>query len=148
MRRSGARRTVAHELRRHVSVDRVFLRRSPRSLFAEPIEKTDSLTVSLICLYEVFKKFNAAVDEAKALQAVAQMKQGHVIDVTADIALEAALLSSKHRLPMADSLIYATARREKALVWTQDDHFRGLPGVRYKDARIPRSGSKSPAPSP
>jgi toxin FitB len=84
--------------------------------FADPIEKTDSLVVSVVCLYEVFKKVNAVADEAKALQAVAQMKQGRVIDVTADIALEAALLSLRHGLPMADSLIYATARREQASV--------------------------------
>ena len=63
------------------------------------------------------------------------MKQGRVIDVTADIALEAALLRLRHGLPMADGLIYATARREQASVWTQDDHFRGLPGVRYEEAR-------------
>ena len=108
--------------------------------FAEAIEKTDSLTVSVVCLYEVFKKINAIADEARALQAVAQMKQGRVIDVTADIALEAALSSLRHGLPMADSLIYATARREDASIWTQDDHFRGLPGVRYKEARAPRAG--------
>ena len=110
------------------------------SFFAEPIEKTDSLTVSVVCLYEVFKKVNAVADEAKALQAVAQMKQGRVIDVAPDIALEAALLSLRHGLPMAGSLIYATARREGASIWTQDDHFRGLPGVRYKEARAPRPG--------
>ena len=105
------------------------------SCFAPPIEKTDQLIVPVICLYEVFKKVNAIADEAKALRAVAQMKQGRVVDITEDVALSAALLSLKHKLPMADSLIYATARAQGATLWTQDDHFSDLPDVRYKEPR-------------
>lgn len=105
------------------------------SYFAPPIEKTDQLIVPVICLYEVFKKVNAIADEAKALRAVAQMKQGRVVDITEDVALSAALLSLKHKLPMADSLIYATARAQGATLWTQDDDFSDLPDVRYKEPR-------------
>lgn len=103
--------------------------------FAPAIENTAHLIVPVICLYEVFKKVNAIADEAKALQAVAQMKQGLVIDLTEDIALRAALISLKHRLPMADSLILATAWTRQATLWTQDEHFAGLPGVEYRIAR-------------
>jgi len=102
------------------------------SYFAQPIEKTDQLVVPVICLYEVFKKVNVVADEAKALRAVAQMKQGRVVDITEDVAFSAALISLKHKLPMADSLIYATARAQGATLWTQDDHFSSLPNVRYK----------------
>ncbi|MFN2350606.1 MAG: type II toxin-antitoxin system VapC family toxin [Kiritimatiellia bacterium] len=105
------------------------------SYFAAPIEKTDQLVVPVICLYEVFKKVNVVADEARALRAVAQMKQGRVVDITEDVALSAALISLKHKLPMADSLIYATARSQGATLWTQDDHFSNLPNVRYKEAR-------------
>ena len=105
------------------------------SYFAPPIEKTDQLVVPVICLYEVFRKVNVVADEARALRAVAQMKQGHVVDITEDVALGAALISLKHKLPMADSLIYATARAQGATLWTQDDHFSNLPNVRYKEAR-------------
>jgi predicted nucleic acid-binding protein len=107
--------------------------------FAPPIETTADLLVPVVCLYEVFKKVNVVADEARALQAVAQMKQGRIIDVTEDVALSAALISLKHTLPMADSLIYATARAQDALLWTQDDHFRGLPGVKYRKARTKAS---------
>ncbi|MFZ2657773.1 MAG: type II toxin-antitoxin system VapC family toxin [Victivallales bacterium] len=100
--------------------------------FTSPIEKTDALIVPVICLYEVFKKVNIAADEARALQAVAQMKQGLIVDITEDVALSAALISLKYKLPMADSLIYATARSHGAILWTQDNHFRSLPGVNYK----------------
>ncbi len=61
------------------------------------------------------------------------MKQGRVVDVTEDIALSAALISLQHKLPMADSLIYATAKAHEATVWTQDEHFQDFEGVGYKE---------------
>jgi predicted nucleic acid-binding protein len=83
--------------------------------FTAPIEDIDQLVVPVICLYEVFKKVNLAGNEAQALQAVAQMKQGRILDLTEDIALSAALISLKQKLPMADSLIFATARAHRHL---------------------------------
>ena len=109
------------------------------SHFTPPIEKTDDLIVPVICLYEVFKKVNVVANEAQALQAVAQMKQARVVDITEDVALSAALISIRHKLPMADSLIYATARAHGATLWTQDDHFSSLPGVKYNEARTKAS---------
>ena len=103
--------------------------------FTPPIEAVDELIVSVICLYEVFKKVNLVADEARAVQAVAQMRQGRVVDLTEDIALSAALISMNQKLPMADSLIYATARAHQATLWTQDEHFSNLPNVNYKEAR-------------
>ena len=103
--------------------------------FAPPIEKTGELIVPVICLYEVFKKVNLVADEARALKAVAQMKQGSVVDVTEDVALSAALISINNCLPMADSLIYATARAHDAILWTQDEHFNRLANVRYRKTR-------------
>jgi len=109
------------------------------AVFAPVIEDVDKLLVPVICLYEVFKKVNAVADEPKALQAIGQMKQGRVIEVTEAIALRAALISLKHRLPMADSFILSTAWSEQAMLWTQDEHFAGLPGVDYKPPRIKAS---------
>ena len=105
------------------------------SYFAEPIEQTQILLVPVVCLYEVFKKINIVADEAKALQAIAQMKQGRIITISEEIAMRAALLSIKYKLPMADSLIYATGQAEGALVWTQDIDFQNLPNVNYQAAR-------------
>jgi toxin FitB len=106
------------------------------SFFSGPVEDTRNLVVPTICLYEVFKKVNLVADEEKALQTVAQMKRGHVVAITEDIALKSALLSIRHKLPMADSLIYATAQVHSAEIWTLDEHFRDLPGVKYRAARI------------
>lgn len=108
---------------------------SNAAFFTEPIENTDKLIVPVVCLYEVFKKVNQTVDEARALQAVAQMKQGLVVEISEEIALRAALISLRHKLPMADSFVYATGQMEGAAIWTQDSDFKGLPGVRYKRAR-------------
>lgn len=103
--------------------------------FGPIIEKTDRLLVPVICLYEVFKKANIVAEEAKALQLIAQMKQGCIIDITEEIALRAALISIKHKLPMADSLILSTGYAHNAVLWTQDEHFKIFAGVKYKAVR-------------
>lgn len=109
------------------------------SFFSTPIEDTDNLIVPVICLYEVFKKVNLVADEARALLTVGQMKQGHLVDLTEDVALRASLISIRHKLPMADSLIFATATIRGVLLWTQDEHFHNLPGVNYRKARTKAS---------
>jgi toxin FitB len=112
--------------------------------FADPIERVEALLVPTVCLYELFKKVNQVADEARALQAVAQMKQGRVVPMDETVALKAALMSLKHKIPMADSFIYATARIYGATLWTQDTHFKGLPRVNYKEARaVPSSGRRN-----
>jgi predicted nucleic acid-binding protein len=101
------------------------------SIAAEP----GSLIVPTIVLYEVFKVVLRERGETEALQAVAAMRQGAVVEVTEEIALLAARVSLTSQLPMADSLILATARLHDATLWTMDDHFRGLPYVRYFSGR-------------
>jgi toxin FitB len=99
--------------------------------FAKPIEATGTLLVPSLCLYEVFKRVCQQRDEEAALRAIAMMEQGTVVDLDRVTALEAARLSLVHRLPMADSVVLATARRHDAVLWTQDSDFEGLDGVRY-----------------
>jgi toxin FitB len=99
--------------------------------YAAAIENADALVVPAITLYEVFKKIYTVVGEAEALLAIAHMRQGKVVDVDARLALAAARLGCELKLPLADSLIYATARDRGATLWTQDEHFAGLHGVRY-----------------
>jgi predicted nucleic acid-binding protein len=101
---------------------------SPRAeLFAAPIEDTAALLVPVVSLHEVFKKVWRDRGEHLALHCVAQMQQGRVIPLDTSLALKAATLG----LPLADSLIYATAIEHGALLWSQDAHFEGRPGVRY-----------------
>jgi len=100
--------------------------------FAPAIENTPNLVVPTLSLYEVFKRVLQQRDESAALSAVALMHQGAVVELTSALALSAAALSVAHRLPMADSIMYATARAFKAALWTQDADFEKLPGVRYR----------------
>lgn len=88
--------------------------------FATPIEATAELLVPALCLYEVFKRVMQQRGEGDALQAVALMQQGKVIELSSALALGAARKSLEHRLPMADSIILATAKAFNATLWTQD----------------------------
>ena len=99
--------------------------------FAPAIQNSADLMVPTVCLYEVFKRVALLRDEEEALQAAAVMMSGQVIDLSTEIALCAAQLSLENHLPMADSLILATARLNDADLWTQDEHFQGLPRVNY-----------------
>jgi predicted nucleic acid-binding protein len=99
--------------------------------FAPALEDTENLIVSTINIYEVFKRVLQQRGEDAALQAVALMHQTGVVDVTSSIAMDAAKLNAELKLPMADSLILATARSCGAILWTQDAHFKGLSNVRF-----------------
>jgi predicted nucleic acid-binding protein len=99
--------------------------------FAKPIESPATLLVPTLSLFEVFKRICQQRDEEAALRAVAMMEQGRVVDLDRVTALEAARLSLAHGIPMADSVMLATAQRGKATLWTQDADFDGLAGVKY-----------------
>src|SRR4030042_4646695 len=103
--------------------------------YAAAIEDTGSLMVPTICLLEVFKRVYQQRGEDAALQAAAAMHQGLVVPLDASLALKAARLSSDLQLPLADSVILATAQTYHALIWTQDAPFQGLEGVRYTEKR-------------
>jgi len=99
--------------------------------FASAIENTDELVVPSISIYEVFKRVLQQRDESTALQAIAHMQQGHVIDLDTNLALSAAKVSIDLNLPMADSIIFATAQACDARVWTQDSDFKDISGIQY-----------------
>ena len=99
--------------------------------FAGAVEAIDELVVPTVGIYEVFKRVLQQRGEGDALQAVALMQQGSVVELTSPIALDAARTSAELGLPMADSIILVTARVHQATLWTQDSDFDGLEGVRY-----------------
>ena len=101
------------------------------AVFSEPIENIEDLLVPSITLIEVFKCIVRQRDEGVALQAVAHMEQGKVIPLDSALAIDAAVYGVKHQLPLADSIIFATAKKFSAELWTQDVDFEGLGGVRY-----------------
>ena len=100
--------------------------------FSKPIENTNELIVPSIILFEVYKKLLAELSEDIALTAIAHMQQGKVIDLDQEIALSAARVSIENKIPMADSIIYFTAIKYNATLWTQDEHFQNLKGkIKY-----------------
>jgi predicted nucleic acid-binding protein len=102
--------------------------------FAPAIENTAKLVVPTLCLFEVFKRVYQQRGEGAALQAVALMHQGRLVDLDSTLALAAARISALEKLPLADSVILATARATGAILWTQDADFDGVPNVRFTKA--------------
>ena len=100
--------------------------------FEEAIEEEASLVILSISIYEVFTRLLAEPDgEEAGFLVVAAMQRGEVVDLDAELALDAARISRETRLPMADSIILATARANDAILWTQDADFEGIEGVEY-----------------
>ena len=99
--------------------------------FASILKETDSLVVPTICMYEVFKGLLVQLGEEEALQANGIMSLGVIADLTREVAVNAAFISSEFKLGMADSIILATARANNATLWTQDEDFQGIGGVQY-----------------
>jgi predicted nucleic acid-binding protein len=99
--------------------------------FGKALHRIDQVLVPAICLTEVNRFLLRTVGEEKAQDCIASMRLAQVVDLTPDLAVEAARLGLKHGLPTADSIVFATAMEHDAKLWTQDVDFKGLEGVRY-----------------
>ena len=99
--------------------------------FAKPIGDFENLLVPSITLTEVFKKVVRQRDEDAAMLTIAHMQRGQVVDLDESLAVEAARFGLEFKLPLADSIIYATARNFGAVLWTRDSDFKDLPNVKY-----------------
>lgn len=111
------------------------------AVFAPAIEDEDHLVVPTMVMVEVFRWVARERGEADALQAIALLQQGRVVDLDAVLAVEAARVGLLHKLPLADSIIFATAQVHGAVLWTQDAHFAGLPDVQYHPKAQSGSGN-------
>jgi predicted nucleic acid-binding protein len=105
---------------------------SNAAFFRKPIESIEPLVVPSLSLFEVYRHMLRHVGREEALNVVAAMRSGTVVDLDDRLALEAAELSVETKLALADSIILATARAHDAELWTQDSDFEGLAGVRYR----------------
>lgn len=100
--------------------------------FAKAIEDISNLLVPTICVTEVFRRVLQQRDEDSAIQSVALMQQGEIVPLDSAIAMTAGKLGNEHKLPLADSIVYATAFVREATVWTQDRDFEKLANVKFK----------------
>jgi toxin FitB len=99
--------------------------------FLAPLSDSALLIVPTVTIYEVFKVIVREASENEALQVVVAMQKGRVVDLSATLAMAASRLSLEYQLPMADSIILATAQEFKALIWTQDSDFKNISKVKY-----------------
>jgi predicted nucleic acid-binding protein len=99
--------------------------------FLTPLHDSSTLVVPTVTIYEVFKVILRESGENDALQAIIAMQKGTVADLTASLAIAASKMSLAHHLPMADSIILATAREFNATLWTQDSDFKNIRNVKY-----------------
>ena len=104
---------------------------SGASHFSAVIEDVENLVVPSVCILEVFKVVSRQRGDGDALEAIALMQQGQVVDLDVTLALTAAKAGIDHKLPLADSIVYATGLSIDAVVWTQDEDFDGLPDVKF-----------------
>ncbi len=102
------------------------------AFFAPAVENSRALIVPTIVILEVYKRVLQQRSARSALEAVAVLQQGRVVDLNVALAIAAARISQSEKLPLADSVILATARAEDAIVWTQDADFRDLKNVRFR----------------
>ncbi len=101
------------------------------SIFRPVLRDLSTLIIPSIVIYEVHKWVLLNLGEESALTSRAMMQRGNVILLDPSLAVDASRLSIKHKLPMADAIIYATTLAHAADLWTTDAHFKGLPNVRY-----------------
>jgi len=106
--------------------------------FAEPVEDTANLLVPSTCLLEIFARVSRRWGEGEALQAVAAMGQGRILDLGTHLAIEAAQVSAEENLPLSSSVMLAAARSQGALLWSQDSVFEGRRGLKYTKKLEPR----------
>jgi toxin FitB len=108
-----------------------FIEGENADFFAPAIHNAVRLIVPTICIYEVFKRLLAERDEDSALLSLGLMSHGREVELDRTLAIDAAQISYELKLAMADSIILATARAYAATLWTQDEHFKNIEGVKY-----------------
>ncbi len=99
--------------------------------FSAAIERTEDLIVPAITLTEVYRWMLREATESDALAAVTVMKQGKVIPLDDQLSILSAEVGFRHKLPLADGIIYTTAKLHEADLITQDADMEGLPNVIY-----------------
>jgi len=108
-----------------------YVLKGPRSETYRDYLLGETILVPTVVMYEVYKVIARDLSEELAAQTAVQMKTKLVVPLTDDIAFYAADICLKHRLAMADAIVYATARTYEATLVTSDYHFAQMPDVEY-----------------
>lgn len=98
--------------------------------FSEPIENLDDLLVLSITIAEAFKNVLRQPGEDAAFIVTAH-EAGKSDSLGCDARKDAAKFGVHHKLPLTNSIIFATAQKYAAIHWTQDKDYDGLENVRF-----------------
>lgn len=93
--------------------------------------RPDEIITSVVGLYEVYRKVKKVQGEQIALETIADLTQTTIVPVDQTLTLEAADYNLEYGLHFSDALVYATARRFEAVLYTSDEHFKNIPFVKY-----------------
>jgi toxin FitB len=99
--------------------------------FKPVVEDRSALLVPVIALFEVQRVLSRKVPPEAVEACLNVMRLGRVLDITDARAVAAAHIAQRHKLAMADAMMYSLAQEMKAIFWTQDVDYEGLPGVNY-----------------
>ena len=108
-----------------------FLGSTAGRTFKPIIEQTDQLIVPALSFFEVHRFLSRTVDAAQRETCLDIMRRSAVVELTAKRAIAASDAAQKHRLAMADAVIYSIAQEFNATFWTQDTDYKDLPGVSF-----------------
>jgi predicted nucleic acid-binding protein len=99
--------------------------------FEPYLTKITELMVPTLIQFELYKWVCREKNANLALEIIGITERAQVIPLDTNLALYAADISKEHNLAMADAVIYATARKQDALLITSDKHFQALPHVKW-----------------
>ena len=102
----------------------------PKAAVFDPyFDHEDRLILPTIALYEVFKKLLTTRGSNLANRFLSFAYRTRIVPLDHFLAVAAAEHSIRHKLAMADAIIYATTLSCQAELITSDQAFQGLPGV-------------------
>ena len=97
----------------------------------EELRKVDERLVSSVTIHEVHRLVLRSDGKAvAALRSNTIRRDFKIIDVDYDIAVKSAELRSRHQMPMADSVIAATAQIMGCALFSDDAHFKAVENLK------------------
>jgi predicted nucleic acid-binding protein len=99
----------------------------------EEFKKTGARHISSITIHELYRLILMKEGRREATTRCETVRRDFkIVDVNAELAVISAELRQKYRIPMADSIIAATALRLRAPVVTDDEHFRRVREIKTR----------------
>ena len=100
-----------------------------RSLKAN-LQDTGKKMVSAVTIHELHRlNLKKLGGETAKLRSIFIRNEFKIIDIDYEIAIAGAELCDRYRMPLADSIIAASALREGCLLVSDDGHFRSVKGL-------------------